>query len=88
MDQRERESMVLAEARSIWGRRAAERRAEALSPERRREIASTAGKAAAARMSPEARRARAKAAAQARWSGVTVSRILALSSSRPALESR
>jgi hypothetical protein len=51
--------MILAEARSIWGRRAAERRVEALSPERRREIASMAGKAAAARISPEARRARA-----------------------------
>jgi hypothetical protein len=76
--------MILAEARSIWGRRAAERRAEALSPERRREIASKAGKAVAARMSPKARRARA----QARWSGITVGRILALSSSRPALESR
>ena len=42
-------------------------RAESLTPERRSEIASEAGKASAEALTPAARIARAKAAVAARW---------------------
>ncbi len=65
--ERERESWIIAEFHQIMARRGGQARAQALTKERRREIASKAGKAAAKSMSSDERAARARRAARLRW---------------------
>jgi general stress protein YciG len=59
--EQERESVIIAGFREIMARRGGQARAEALTEERRREIASKAGKAAARSMSSDQRAERAGA---------------------------
>ena len=63
----ERESRIIAGFRQIMARRGGQARAKALTKERRREIASKAGKAAAESLSSDERAARARRAARLRW---------------------
>ena len=67
--ERERESRIIYEFREIMARRGGHARAQALTEERRREIASKAGKAAAESLSSDERAARARRAARLRWAG-------------------
>jgi general stress protein YciG len=65
--EQERESWIIAEFHQIMARRGGQARAQALTEERRREIASKAGKAAAENMSSDERTERARRAARLRW---------------------